>query len=171
MLLGYVYLWQKQPEQAIAAGERALALDPNYADAYGALAEILTFAGQPEKAIGLAQQAMRLNPQYPAGYPFQLGMAYNQTGQYAEAISALQDTLRRNPNFLNAYTYLAWSYLYQWSGQWSEDPQTLEHAEEAARQAVALSDSVFYIHGHGERAWTLVKSRGSDREDSQSVWK
>ena len=29
MILGYVYLWQKQYEQAIAEMERAVALDPN----------------------------------------------------------------------------------------------------------------------------------------------
>ena len=33
-VLGYVYLWQKQYEQAIAEMERAIALDPNMADGY-----------------------------------------------------------------------------------------------------------------------------------------
>ena len=33
-ILGYVYLWKKQHEQAIAEAERAIALDPNDADGY-----------------------------------------------------------------------------------------------------------------------------------------
>ena len=33
-LLGYVYLWQKQYEQALAEMERAVALDPNEAGSY-----------------------------------------------------------------------------------------------------------------------------------------
>jgi tetratricopeptide (TPR) repeat protein len=157
MLLGFVYLWQKQPEQAIAEGERALALDPNNADAYSRLGEILNLAGRPEEAIDLAQQAMRLNPQYPGVYPHRLGVAYYLTGQYAEAIAALQDTLRRNPSFLTAYSFLAWSYVDQWAGQWSEDPQTLERAVEAAQQAVALSDAIFYLHGTLSRVYLWQK--------------
>ena len=147
-LLGRVYLFQKQPEQAIAEGERALALDPNDADAYSGLAEILNFAGRPEEAIGSAQQAMRLNPQYPAFYPFGLGVAYYLTGQYAEAIAALQDALRRNPNFLSASSYLAVSYVDQWAVQRNQDPQTLKRAEKVAQQLVALSDSSFWAHGN-----------------------
>jgi Tfp pilus assembly protein PilF len=36
-LLSWVYQWQKQPEQAIAEGERAIALDPNNAASYSEL--------------------------------------------------------------------------------------------------------------------------------------
>jgi Tfp pilus assembly protein PilF len=46
--MGYVYLQQKQLEQAIAEGERVVALDPNNAEGYAQLAEILNFAGRPE---------------------------------------------------------------------------------------------------------------------------
>ena len=90
---------------------------------------------------------MSPNPHYPAFYPFQLGTAYCLTGQYPDAIAAFQDTLRRNPNFLTAYTFLAWSYLSQWIRQWSQDPQDLERALEATQQAVALSDSTHWAHG------------------------
>ena len=41
VVLGYVYLWQKQYEPAIAEMERATALDPNNADVYALLAEAL----------------------------------------------------------------------------------------------------------------------------------
>jgi adenylate cyclase len=75
-----------------------------------------------------------------------LGLVYNQTGQYAKAIAACKDALRRNPNELLAYAYLALSYLQQWGGQWSHDPQTLDHALEAAQHAVALSESQFWFH-------------------------
>jgi tetratricopeptide (TPR) repeat protein len=45
-VLGQVYLWKKQHEQAIAEAERAIALDPNNADAYVNLGNILPLAGR-----------------------------------------------------------------------------------------------------------------------------
>ena len=36
-VLGQVYLWKKQHEQAIAEAERAIALDPNDAEGYANL--------------------------------------------------------------------------------------------------------------------------------------
>ena len=50
--LGDAYLWQQQHDQAIA-------LDPNDAEGYATLAEILEFAGRPQGAFGLVEKAMR----------------------------------------------------------------------------------------------------------------
>ena len=75
-------MWKdRQHEEAIAEGERAITLDPSFADAYVELAHILTYAGRPEEAIGLVQKAMRLNPRYPFHYLWVLGRAYQLTGR------------------------------------------------------------------------------------------
>ncbi len=145
--MGWVYLFTKQYEQALAEGKRALALDPNNADTHAVRADILSYMGRPKETIGFAQQAMRLNPRYPDWYPENLGVAYNLTGQYAEAIAAFKEALRLNPNLLSAYTYLAVAYVAQWGGQWSQGPQNLERALEAVQQVVALSDSTYWTHG------------------------
>ncbi len=50
------------PRGAIAAGERAIALNPNYADGYALLAFSLSITGKPEEALLLVQHALRLNP-------------------------------------------------------------------------------------------------------------
>jgi tetratricopeptide (TPR) repeat protein len=50
-LLSLVYAWKQQYDQAIAAGERAIALDPNNVDSYSAQAQVLNFAGRPEDAL------------------------------------------------------------------------------------------------------------------------
>jgi tetratricopeptide (TPR) repeat protein len=54
----------QQYDQAIAEGERAIALDPNDAASYTGQAEVLNFAGRPEEALRMVAQAMRLNPRY-----------------------------------------------------------------------------------------------------------
>ena len=117
-LLSYVYLWKKQHDQAIAEAERAVALDPNNAENYANLGQMLSVAERPEEAIGLVEKAMRLNPRYPVNYLFFLGMAYRLTGQYEEAVAALRRAIIRNPNYLPAHRELA--VIYSELGQEQE---------------------------------------------------
>ncbi|MBI3757957.1 MAG: tetratricopeptide repeat protein [Deltaproteobacteria bacterium] len=148
-LLSGVYGWgKKQPEQAITEAERAIALDPNYADSYAILADVLSNGGRPQDAIGWAEKAIRLDPRGPgaAGYLFELGMAYRLVGREEEAIATYKQALMHDPNLLFAYTDLAWSYVWQWGWQLSQDSQTLEHALAAAQQAIALNDASFWAH-------------------------
>ena len=57
---GTFYLWgKKEHEQAIAEAEQALTLNPNFAQAYADLGNLLIYAGQPEAAIERIEQAMR----------------------------------------------------------------------------------------------------------------
>jgi adenylate cyclase len=109
-ILSYVYLWKKQHEQAIAEAERAIAFDPNDAENYAALGNILIFAGRPQEGIGLIEKAMRLNPRYPPIYLSWLGMAYRLTGRHEEAIAALKRALTRSPDSLPAHRELAVIY-------------------------------------------------------------
>ena len=50
-LLSLVYAQKQQSDQALAEGERAIALDPNNADSYAWQAEVLNVAGRPEEAL------------------------------------------------------------------------------------------------------------------------
>jgi len=140
-VLSFVYAQKQQYDQAVAEGERAIALDPNNADSYSAQANVLNAAGRPQEALQLVERAMRLNPHYPAVYLFNLGVAYRATGRYTEAIAALKEAITRNPN-MPAHFTLAASYLLQWADQLSQDPQTLAQALAAVQRAIALSDSL-----------------------------
>jgi tetratricopeptide (TPR) repeat protein len=145
-LLSLAYAQKQQYEQALAEGERTIALDPNDADSYAGQAEVLNYAGRPEEALRSVEKAMRLNPSYPAWYLLHVGWAYNSMGRYAEAIVPLKTFLLRNPNFFGAYQQLAYSYVWQWAFQLTQDPQTLEQALAAAQRAVALNDSFWVTH-------------------------
>jgi adenylate cyclase len=80
-LLSYVYVQKQQYDQALAAGERAIAFDPNYADSYAGQAQVLNLAGRPEEALQSVEQAMRLNPRSPPWYLAYVGWAYRMTGR------------------------------------------------------------------------------------------
>jgi adenylate cyclase len=110
LLLGGVYLWKHQHDQAIAEAEQAIALAPNWVQSYADLATILTFAGRPEEAIGLAEKALRFDPRNLYYYLVQLGNAYRFAGRYKEAIAAHQRALNLNPNILAPHIALAAIY-------------------------------------------------------------
>jgi adenylate cyclase len=110
-ILGLVYLWKKQHDQAIAEAERAIALDPNDADGYMNLGNILTLAGRPEEGIELIEKAMRLNLHYPPVYLNNLGLAYLVAGRYEEALVPLKKALTLIPNHVPAHLLLAVCYV------------------------------------------------------------
>jgi adenylate cyclase len=111
LLLGKIYLWKKQHDQAIAEAGKTIALNPNNADGIASLGEILVFAGRSEEAIGLIKKAIRLNPIPPVWYFHSLGHAYFLTGHYEKAAATLKRVLNLNPNFWPAHIYMAASFV------------------------------------------------------------
>jgi len=112
LLLSSCYLMTRQHEKAIAEGERAIALDPNSADAYAYLGgHVLFFSGKPKEAALLVQKAIRLNPIAPSFYLQALGMAYRETGRYEESITACKKAIKRQPNSIYAYLTLVATYI------------------------------------------------------------
>jgi adenylate cyclase len=110
MLLETIHLWRRDYEKAIAYGEKAVALEPNHADATLQLARTLTYAGRPEETIELTKKAMRLSPYYPDWYLGVLGTAYRLAGNYDEAIAAYDKRRERNPHSTMPYLGLALVY-------------------------------------------------------------
>jgi len=109
-LLGNIYLMSRQYEKAIAEEERAIALNPNGADAHAHLGMTLNYVGRPEEAIALLKKAIRLNPIPPNWYLFSLGDAYRLTEQYEVAIAVYKRVLHRNPDDIRAHTGLTATY-------------------------------------------------------------
>ena len=95
--MAWAYLRKRQHEEAIREARRAIALDPNFAEGYAVLAEILNAADRPEEGIRLIRKAMRLNPFPPAKYLFVLGQSYFLMRQNQKAIATLERARNRNP--------------------------------------------------------------------------
>jgi TolB-like protein/Tfp pilus assembly protein PilF len=111
LLLSTLYLITRQHEKAIAEGERAIALDPNSADAYATFGgQVLFFSGKPEEAVLAIEKAIRLNPIAPSWYLQMLGMAYRETGRYEESITACKKAIKRQPNNIFAHLVLVATY-------------------------------------------------------------
>jgi tetratricopeptide (TPR) repeat protein len=99
-LLGYVYLWQKQYEPALAEMEQAIALDPNDASGYALLAETLSRVGRSEEAVRMVEQALRRKPLGVDVHLNSVGAAYSLAGRPEEAVAPLKQYLAHYPNIL-----------------------------------------------------------------------
>ncbi len=106
-ILAWANLWKRNHEQAIAEGRTAISLDPNFAEGYARLGEILNLASQPKEGVSLIKKAMRLDPHFPPIYLFYLGQSYYAMENYEEAIKIIKRVVNRNPDYLHPHRTLA----------------------------------------------------------------
>jgi adenylate cyclase len=106
--LGWALLWMHKHEAAIAAFERAVALNPNFTN--WRYAFTLVFAGEPERAIQTLEAHMRLDPFYEPFAPATWGLACYMLGRYAEALSHLRECISRAPSMRAARVWLTATY-------------------------------------------------------------
>jgi tetratricopeptide (TPR) repeat protein len=98
-------------EKSIADAQRAIALDPNSASGYFALAMDQGFALKPEDAIKSANKAMRLDPRNRDLYLSVVAWSYSHMGRYAEAVSLIKQSLARYPNSFGDHWILGVAYV------------------------------------------------------------
>jgi adenylate cyclase len=98
-------------DQAVADGERAVAINPNYAQGYHSLSHALGIYGKPEEAIRAAQKAMRLDPTGKDLYLLDVGFAYVEMGRYQDAIPVLKQSLAAYPNTMVSRVSLIVAYV------------------------------------------------------------
>ena len=104
---GLAYREQTEYVKALAEAEKAIALDPNYANGQVLVATLLYYAGRPEDSIAPLKKAIRLNPHHPFHYLFHLGQAYYVLHRYEDAIKAFRDGISRNPSAERLRVWLA----------------------------------------------------------------
>lgn len=105
-----VNLSRKQIEAAIDATEKAILIDPNYADAYAQRAQALAYFGKPDESLASLDRAKALNPLHPFYYTWIGSLAGFVKGDYDAAIAISKDVAVRNPDFTGARLILAASY-------------------------------------------------------------
>jgi adenylate cyclase len=95
---------------AVSALERAIALDPNYADAYGFISVLYVGIGKPDEAVAAIELATKLNPQHPFWYIQNRGVIRYLRGDYNAAIADFEKAAERNPTAIFIRYWLAAAY-------------------------------------------------------------
>jgi adenylate cyclase len=109
-VLGFIYMFMRRHDEAIAEGEIAIKLDPNGAQNHVRFGQFLYTAGKPEKAILSIERGIRLNPFPPSWYFHSLSAAYRIAGRYEEAIKAGKKAIEIKPKDQVAWLSIAASY-------------------------------------------------------------
>jgi Tfp pilus assembly protein PilF len=101
-LWGNVLDDQKKYDEAIAKYQKAIELDPKYADAYNGWGTVLGDQKKPDEAIAKYQKAIELNPKIAFAYN-NWGIVLREEGKYDEAIAKYQKAIELDPKYADAY--------------------------------------------------------------------
>ncbi|CAB5125260.1 Adenylate cyclase (EC [Olavius algarvensis associated proteobacterium Delta 3] len=131
--------------------QKAVAIDPNYADAYVGLAEVrmaaanygwTEFPGKSiQQALGFAKKAVDIDPNN-AQARSQLGYIYMRSGEYDLAVKELETAIDLNPNNWRSYRDMGAVLLY--SGRPEE---ALGWYKEAMKYDTAITAGLFMNMG------------------------
>jgi adenylate cyclase len=106
--LGWVLMFKRRHDAAIAEYERAFSLNPNFTD-YG-FGLSLIFSGEATRAIKVLRANLRLDPFQSVSRLSYMGHAHYILKRYAEAVPPLRECASRMPNFRIVHLWLAAAY-------------------------------------------------------------
>ena len=146
----YGRVTKQENEAARKRYRRAIELDPNFAQAYAALA--LTYlddwrrrwgAGREasiSKAIDLAQQAIQIDPSVPQAH-FTLGYIYLYVHKgHDRAIEEAKKALALDPNYADGYALLSSAYFF------SGHPEKALPLDRKAMRLNPASSFLYFVH-------------------------
>jgi tetratricopeptide (TPR) repeat protein/protein involved in polysaccharide export with SLBB domain len=125
---GARYALEGRLEEAIAAFEQAIALDPKNGNTYYSLGNVYSELGRWTEAVAAYQRAVSLNDKDVEAYNG-LGKALVQRGMYAQAVESFERATDIYPKWAEPHFHL--SQLYTRLGQTRE-------AQDAYRRAIRL---------------------------------
>jgi arylsulfatase A-like enzyme/Flp pilus assembly protein TadD len=115
--VGFAYAVKEDWDKAIQAFERAISLDPRYAEAYFNRGEAYLSKAQKIRDQNMAmmasenfKKAIEMDPDYAPAY-FSLGRFYRQAGNVEGAIYCWEKAVELQPDFGLAQFYLGEAYL------------------------------------------------------------
>jgi Flp pilus assembly protein TadD len=162
-ILGAIYQALGHMTDALAAGSKAVELDPKDNQAQNGLGVILEDLGRFEEAEACYRLAVRLKYDYPEAH-YNLGITLNQLGRAEEAEKSYKKAIVLKPNYAEAHTHL---------GTTLQELGRLDDAETSYRAAIALKYDhaqahsnlgiILYIRGDIESGMESLKE--ADRID------
>ena len=121
--------WKRHIDEALTAGERAIAFNPNFADGHSMVGVLLNFAGRSAEALGFFDRAMALDPHFNSIFLYFRAQALYQLGHMRRP-RPVEAAHPAQPDTDASRVLLAASY-----GQMGR----IDEAREAWREALVIS--------------------------------
>lgn len=137
-LLGDVFNSQGNSAAAISNYEKAIELNPNYADAFHNIGLVLNNLGRKEEAIDKLRQAVTLDPEY--------GDAFNNLGVLLQGVERHEEACK----YLSRATILTSKNAFTFFN-YAISLRAMERREEALQsynQAIALNQNYFQAYNN-----------------------
>ena len=156
-VMGWVkgrYDWN--PSAAEDTLRKAVALNPNYARARQALAEVLVATARGNDADAEMARALELEP-LSLSINAAVGLIAYFGRQYHKAIECFRQTIELDPTFYPAHWYLAWAY--EQIGQLSEGEAELREAQALSHDntlVIASLSGIYAAAGRANEARTIL---------------
>src|SRR4029450_11701603 len=96
ILLGRKYIAYNEFDEARAQIDRAIAINPNDAEALAGRGNVLVWLGEADEAIESLELAQRIDPELNAFDRFALSLAYYLKGRYLDCIEPAELHQRKN---------------------------------------------------------------------------
>jgi adenylate cyclase len=147
-----VHFFRGEVEEAMAAGDRAVALNPNNAEVLAEYGMRLALMGRWERGISLIDEAIARNPAHPGWYHTAPALNFYRQGRYAEALEEARQI--DAPGWVHNHTVLAMIY-----GQLGQE----EEARAAARRILELDPDF------EENAWYELQLRNFPEQMAEQM--
>ena len=96
-------------KEALPSYKKAIALKPDYADAYYFMGLAYRKLEQYPDALAALKKAIALKPDYANAYYF-MGIIHHESEKYPEAVAALEKAIALKPGYADAYCFMGLSH-------------------------------------------------------------
>ena len=140
---GAVYSDLKRYDEALAAYQRAIELDPQFAYPHHGMGLVYRALKRYEEALAAYQRAIELDPQ--DAYPhYGMGLVYRALGRYEEALAAYQRAIELDPQF--AYPHHGMGLVYRALKRYEEALAAYQRAIEIDPQYAAPHNNMGNVY-------------------------
>jgi len=136
--LGYTLLTQGKPDEAIANYRKALAINPDFAEAHNDLGIALQEQGKLDEAVASYRMAISLKTDFAWAHN-NLGNALQDQGKIDEATASYQRALSLQPDYAEAHNNLGFAL---------QDQSKLDDAVASYRQALLFKPDFAEAHNN-----------------------